>query len=188
MRFEGPDVAKVLFNHLLRYRSVNFSQASGPRTQACCRFCLSTYGKIRRYQYVPSRTSPMVGNIRRYQYIPCKTSPTTESFWLSITSTYTFRIKVLLRRLRQSSLHLCCCQFLSWRFSELSHQIHEDLAYGRGMRHVLEVPKAPRTAILPSLTIAQVLPTDNANFKVTICGPSPSYMGSWSYEPNTMNL
>ena len=29
---------------------------------------------------------------------------------------------------------------------------------------------------------------NNNNCRVTICGPSPNYMGSWSYEPNTMNL
>ena len=39
----GPDVAKVLFNHLEGRRTVNFPQVSGPRTQERLRFCLSTY-------------------------------------------------------------------------------------------------------------------------------------------------
>ena len=39
----GPDVAKVLFNHIEGCRSVNFPQVSGPRTQERLRFSLSTY-------------------------------------------------------------------------------------------------------------------------------------------------
>ena len=54
------------------------------------------------------------------------------------------------------------------------------------------MPKASRIVILPYLTVAlieaQVFPTDSANCRVTICDPSPNYIGSWSYEPNTMNL
>ena len=42
----GPDVAKVLFNHLEGCRSVNFLQVSGPGTQEHLRFCLSTYEDI----------------------------------------------------------------------------------------------------------------------------------------------
>ena len=46
--------------------------------------------------------------------------------------------------------------------------------------------------IPPCLTVAlveaQVLPTDGANCRVRICGPSLNYMGFWSNEPNTMNL
>ena len=37
----GPNVAKVLFNHLEGCRSVNFPQVPGPRTQESLRFCLS---------------------------------------------------------------------------------------------------------------------------------------------------
>ena len=39
----GPDVAKVMFNHIEGCRSVNFLQVSGPRTQERLIFCLSTY-------------------------------------------------------------------------------------------------------------------------------------------------
>ena len=42
----GPDVAPVLFNHIEGCRSVNFPLVSGPRTQECLRFCLSTYEDI----------------------------------------------------------------------------------------------------------------------------------------------
>ena len=60
------------------------------------------------------------------------------------------------------------------------------------VRGMYLISKAPRIMILPSLTVAltdaQVLPTDGANCRVTICGPRSNYMGSWSYEPNTMNL
>ena len=42
----GPDVAKVMFNHLEGCRSVNFPQESSLRTQARLRFYLSTYGDI----------------------------------------------------------------------------------------------------------------------------------------------
>ena len=42
----GPDVAKVLFNHLEGCRSVNFPHVSGSRTQERLRFCLSTYEDI----------------------------------------------------------------------------------------------------------------------------------------------
>ena len=45
-RSVGPNVAKVLFNHLEGCRSVNFQQVSGPRTQERLRFCLSTYENI----------------------------------------------------------------------------------------------------------------------------------------------
>ena len=60
------------------------------------------------------------------------------------------------------------------------------------VRSMYLMSKALRTVILPSLTVAftdaQVLPTDGANCKVTICSPSLNYMRSWSYEPNTINL
>ena len=43
--------------------------------------------------------------------------------------------------------------------------------------------------VLPSsnvaLTLAQALPTDDTNCRVTICSPSPKDLG---YEPNIMNL
>ena len=42
----GPDVAKVLFNHLEGCRRVNFFQVSGPRTQEHHRYCLSSYEDI----------------------------------------------------------------------------------------------------------------------------------------------
>ena len=42
----GPDIAKVLFDHLEGCRSVNFPQVSGPRTQECLRFYLSTLEDI----------------------------------------------------------------------------------------------------------------------------------------------
>ena len=38
----GPDVAKVMSNHLEGSRSVNFTQVSGPRTKERLRFYLST--------------------------------------------------------------------------------------------------------------------------------------------------
>ena len=38
----GPDVAKVVFNHLEGCRSVNIPQVSGLRTQERLRICLST--------------------------------------------------------------------------------------------------------------------------------------------------
>ena len=38
----GPDVAKVLFNHIEGRHSVNFPLVSGPRTQVRLRFSLST--------------------------------------------------------------------------------------------------------------------------------------------------
>ena len=37
----GPDVAKVVFNHLEGCRSVNIPQLSGLRTQECLRICLN---------------------------------------------------------------------------------------------------------------------------------------------------
>ena len=42
----GPDVAKVMFNHLEGYRSVNFPQESSARTQVRLRFYLSIYEDI----------------------------------------------------------------------------------------------------------------------------------------------
>ena len=39
-----------------------------------------------------------------------------------------------------------------------------------------------------ALTDAQVLPTDGANCRVMIYSSSPSGMGSWSSEPNIINL
>ena len=42
----GPDVAKVLFNHLEGCHSVNFRLVSSPRTQERLKFCLSTYEDI----------------------------------------------------------------------------------------------------------------------------------------------
>ena len=45
-RSVGPNVPKVLFNHLEECRSVNFPQVSGPRTQECLRSWLSTYENI----------------------------------------------------------------------------------------------------------------------------------------------
>ena len=42
----GPDVAKVLFNHLEGCRSVNFPHVSGPRTKERLRICLKTYDDI----------------------------------------------------------------------------------------------------------------------------------------------
>ena len=42
----GPDVAKVLFNHIVACRSVNIPQVSGLSTQERLRICLSTYEDI----------------------------------------------------------------------------------------------------------------------------------------------
>ena len=46
--------------------------------------------------------------------------------------------------------------------------------------------------VLPSsivaLILAQALPTDGANCRVTICNPTPTDLGYESNEPNTMNL
>ena len=43
--------------------------------------------------------------------------------------------------------------------------------------------------VLPSstitLTLAQALPTDGANCRVTICSPNPKDLG---YEPNELNI
>ena len=53
----GPDVAKVLFNHLEGCRSVNFPQVSGPRTQERLRICLNTYEVIVVCEFLQSRRS-----------------------------------------------------------------------------------------------------------------------------------
>ena len=42
----GPNVSKVLFDHLEGCRSVNIPQVSGPRTQERLRICLNTYEDI----------------------------------------------------------------------------------------------------------------------------------------------
>ena len=39
-----------------------------------------------------------------------------------------------------------------------------------------------------TLTLAQALPTDDANCRVMICSPSPKNQGYEPNEPNTMNL
>ena len=43
---EDSGTSQVLFKHLERCRSVNFPQASGPRTHARLRFCLNTQKDI----------------------------------------------------------------------------------------------------------------------------------------------
>ena len=60
------------------------------------------------------------------------------------------------------------------------------------VRGLCLMSKAHRTVILPYLTIAltitQALPTDGANYKDTICSPSPNSMGFWLNEPSIINL
>ena len=159
---------------------------SGPRTQARLRFCLNTYGKIRKYQYIPSKASLTEGEIRRYQYIPSRTSPTTELFWFATPSTYTFRIKVLIGRLCQPILHPCGV-LLPLPLIEIQWTRPPDSG-GFGPWQRYETCTWCQKPLELWSYHAQVLPTDNANCRVTICSPSPNYMGSWSYEPNTMNL
>ena len=53
----GPNVSKVLFDHLEECRSVNFPQVSGPRTQERLRICLNTCEDIGVCQFLQSRRS-----------------------------------------------------------------------------------------------------------------------------------
>ena len=53
----GPNIVKVLFNHLKGCHSVNFPQVSGTRTQERLRFCLSTFEDIGVGYFLQSRRS-----------------------------------------------------------------------------------------------------------------------------------
>ena len=132
--------------------------------------------------------------IRRYQYISSRTSPTMEPLWFATPSTYIFRNKGFYREIVQtdssSMLFVAAISFnggsvnLATRFARIW-----PLTKVRGM---CLMSKAPRTMILPYLTVAltitQALLTDGANCRVTVCSPSPKYMKSWPSEPSTINL
>ena len=132
--------------------------------------------------------------IRKYQYIPSRTSPTTEPVWFATPSTYTFQNKGSYREIvptnSLSMLFVAATSFngglvnLATRFARTW-----PLTEVRGM---CLMSKTPRTVILPYLTVAltitQALLTDGANCRDMICSPSPKCMRSWPSELSTINL
>ena len=83
----GPNVSKVLFNHLKGCRSVNFPLVSCPRPQERLRFCLSTYEDIGVCKFPKSRRSvgPDIAKVlfdhlegRRSVHFPYVSGPRTQ--------------------------------------------------------------------------------------------------------------
>ena len=70
----GPNVSKVLFNHLKGFRSVNFPLVSGPRSQERRRFCLSAYEDIGVCEFPKSRRSvgPDVAKVMFNHFEGCR--------------------------------------------------------------------------------------------------------------------
>ena len=133
-------------------------------------------------------------NIRRYQYIPFRTSPTTEPLWFATPSTYTFQNKGFYREIVPTdSSSMLCVAVTSFDGS----LVNSTTRFARtwpltGIWGMYLMSKTPRTVILPYLTVAltitQALPIDDANCKDTFFNPSPKCIGSWPGEPNTINL
>ena len=158
---------------------VNFLKAGDPKDPTLLRFYLNNYRKIRKYQYIPSKTSPLRNpfDLLHHQYIPS-------------------RIKVLTGRLCQLILHPCSL-LLPLPLMEVQWTWPPNLRWLGPWQRYEACAWCPKPLELWSykyltvaLTITQALPTNDANCRDTICSPSPSpkCMRSWPNKPSTINL
>ena len=141
-----------------------------------------------------SPKDPTYRKIRRYQYIPSRISPIMEPFWFATSSTYTFQNKGSYRELMpidSSSMLFVAATSSNGGSMNLATKFARTWPLIE-VRGLCLMSKAPRTVILPYLTVAltitQALPIDGANCRDTICSPSLNCMGSWLSEANTINL